>query len=104
MKDNNTNEVTTLGEIINEARRIAINEARRRGLSHADAEDTAQTITLRLWMSIKEGKQVKSVEAWVRRTTANYIIDSHRRSCRIKNGPGLLETLVDIDESRIRRD
>jgi DNA-directed RNA polymerase specialized sigma24 family protein len=96
-------ELTTLGEILDEARRISIAEARRRGLSHADAEDAAQTITFRLWQSIKQRKQVKSVEAWTRRTTANYVIDSHRRSCRIKNGPGIVETLTDIDETRIQR-
>jgi DNA-directed RNA polymerase specialized sigma24 family protein len=96
-------EPTTLGELLDEARIISIAEARRRGLSRDDAEDAAQTVTFRLWQAIKQRKQLKSVEAWTRRTTANYVIDSHRRSLRLKNGPGIVETLVDLDESRIRR-
>jgi DNA-directed RNA polymerase specialized sigma24 family protein len=66
----------TLGELLDECRRISITEARRRGLSHADAEDVAQIIAIKLWLSIKQKKQVKSVEAWVRRTTANYVGDA----------------------------
>jgi DNA-directed RNA polymerase specialized sigma24 family protein len=93
----------TLGELLEKARRISIAEAKRRGLSQADAEDVAQTVTFRLWQSIKDRKEVKSVEAWTRRSTANLIIDSHRRSLRVKNGPGIVETPTDLDETRIRR-
>jgi DNA-directed RNA polymerase specialized sigma24 family protein len=99
-----TDDTTTLGVLLDDARRIAISEARRRGLSHTDADDAAQSVTFRLWMAIKQRKQIKSVEAWTRRTTANYVIDSHRQSCRIKNGAGIVETLVNLDESRIRRE
>jgi DNA-directed RNA polymerase specialized sigma24 family protein len=92
---------TTLGELLDEGRRISIIEAHRRGLSHPDAEDAAQAVSVKLWLAIKTGKQIKSIEAWVRRTTSNFIVDSHRHKSRLKNGPGMLETLAGIDESRI---
>jgi DNA-directed RNA polymerase specialized sigma24 family protein len=72
-------EVTTLGGLLDAARRISVAEARRRGLSHEDASAVAQHVTFRLWQAIKQRNPIKSVEAWTRRTTANCLISAQER-------------------------
>jgi RNA polymerase sigma factor (sigma-70 family) len=86
-----------------DCRRVSMLEARRRGLTLTDAEDVAQEVMLRLWTALAEGKPVTSISAWTRRTTANLIIDSHRKRMSDKAGGKITETLVNIDESRFLR-
>lgn len=88
-----------------ECRRVAIMEARRRGLSADDADDVAQEVSLKLWMILstpedpsKPSRQPKHIPAWTRKTTANLIIDAHRKDRAAKYGGGLLESLTDYDE------
>jgi DNA-directed RNA polymerase specialized sigma24 family protein len=86
-----------------DCRCVSILEARRRGLSLADAEDISQEVTIRLWTVLTDGKPIKSIAAWTRRATSNLIIDSHRKRLSAKAGGKVTETLVDIDESRFMR-
>lgn len=88
-----------------ECRRVAIMEARRRGLSADDADDIAQEVSLKLWMiqstpedPTKPSKQPKHIPAWTRKATANLVIDTHRKERAAKYGGGLLESLTGYDE------
>lgn len=81
------------------ARRVALIEAQRRGLDTDAAEDIAQDVCIRMWERLTtEGQMILHIAAWTRKTTANLIIDRHRKERAAKYGGGLLESLSDYDD------
>lgn len=83
-----------------ECRRVAIMEARRRGLSPDDADDVAQEVCIALWTALTAEKPIRSIGAWSRTTTARRLVDLHRQAGSLKRGGGLIESLNDhLDES-----
>jgi DNA-directed RNA polymerase specialized sigma24 family protein len=88
---------------LTEGRRISILEARRRGLSHADAEDVASCVSIKLLLAIRKGQRIKSVEAWTRTATRNYVVNQHRDASRLKRGGGIVESLTGVSEDRFAR-
>lgn len=88
-------------ETIRAGRNTAYLEARRQGLNHHDAEDTAAIVAAKLWQLIVLGNPPKSVSAWARKACANQVIDAHRKRNRLKNGHGVLDTCVSIDDLNV---
>lgn len=91
---------TCTDEQLTYSRGVSLLEARRRGLTLADAEDVAQDVTVRLWIALGKGTQIKSVEAWTRTATRNHITNQHRDASRLKRGGGILESLTGVSEDK----
>jgi DNA-directed RNA polymerase specialized sigma24 family protein len=89
--------------VLLECRRVAILEGRRRGMDHADAEDVASCVSIQLLLTLRQGKPIKSVTAWTRKATQNYIINQHRDASRLKRGGGLVESLTGVSEDQFAR-
>lgn len=86
-----------------ECRRVAVLEARRRGLSDADADDIAQETCLSLWAALTKGQTIRSVGAWARTAAGRRIVDDHRKSSSSKRGGAMLESLDEHTENRVLR-
>ncbi len=52
---------------------------RRRGASHAEAEDLVQEAVLRLHVYTRDGGEVRDPTAFLARTAMNLAVDAHRR-------------------------
>lgn len=83
-----------------ECHRVAMMEARRRGLSSDDSEDVAQEVCIALWTALMVEKPIRSIGAWSRTAAARRIVDLHRQALSSKRGGGLIESLADhLEES-----
>lgn len=56
------------------------NWARRLGQQHADANDTAQTVCLKIWCHRDKVGHIRSWDSWLFRCTTNAISDARRRA------------------------
>jgi DNA-directed RNA polymerase specialized sigma24 family protein len=81
-------------------RRVAILEARRRGLTSDEAEDIAQEVTLQLWTALTKGKEVRNIGGWSRVASARLVMKNRRDANTQKRGGGALESLTGLSESQ----
>jgi DNA-directed RNA polymerase specialized sigma24 family protein len=89
---------TTPGELL-ECRRVALLEAHRRGLDHADAEDVAGDTVISLMLAISDGKTIKNVGGWSRVAATRIVLNRHRDENREKRGGGKLQSLDELKET-----
>jgi DNA-directed RNA polymerase specialized sigma24 family protein len=91
--------ITNLDFQLIECRRVALLEAKRRGLHHADAEDVAGETVISLMLASADGKQIKNVGGWSRVAAARLILNRHRDASRDKRGGGNLRSLDELTEA-----
>jgi DNA-directed RNA polymerase specialized sigma24 family protein len=84
-----------------ELRTAAIRQARRMGLSHADADDAAQDVCIRALVQIGKDKTITNPAAWSRQATRNLVLNQKRDGSRAKRGGGLIESLDGLEELEI---
>ena len=87
-----------LGELL-ECRRVALLEAHRRGLYHADAEDVAGDTVISLMLALTDGKNIKNIGGWSRVAAARIVLNRHRDENREKRGGGKLRSLDELTEA-----
>jgi DNA-directed RNA polymerase specialized sigma24 family protein len=93
-------EITPLADtVLLTCRRVAILEARRRGLSHEDAEDVASETVISLLIAVEEGKEIENEGGWPRVAAARIILNRHRNAHRGKRGGGDLSSLDELVEA-----
>jgi DNA-directed RNA polymerase specialized sigma24 family protein len=78
---------------LTECRRVAMLEARRRGLSQEDAEDISGDTVVSLILAVADGRQIRNVGGWSRVAAARLILNRHRDDHRAKRGGGNLHSL-----------
>jgi RNA polymerase sigma-70 factor (ECF subfamily) len=72
---------------------------RRRGASHAEAEDLVQEAVLRLHLYTRAGGRVRDPSGFLARTALNLAVDAHRRAHHDLYEPQPIEELNLVDLS-----